>query len=139
MRGAKRCGLAASMVTQSRVLLAFLYLPLGALVACQSPSNDTKVQSAFDAAERERVTFVQAACGGCHSVQHASLSPNPSAPSFASIANRPGVTKRLAVRWLSYAHNYPEEMDFDLDEAQVDMVATHLMSLRHENYRPIPQ
>ncbi len=82
--------------------------------------------------------FVEAACGGCHAVEPPYESPNPSAPTFESVANRPGVTKATIRAWLISAHNYPEVMDFDLEREHVDEVADYMITLRRADYVPMP-
>ncbi|MBT8389785.1 MAG: cytochrome c [Altererythrobacter sp.] len=88
--------------------------------------------------EYDRLAFVQAACGGCHSVEPPDLSPNPMSPPFADIANREGLTKATLISWLTDAHNYPEMMDFDLDPDQVDDIASYILTLRSDEYRKLP-
>ncbi len=83
-------------------------------------------------------SFVEAACGGCHAVEPPFLSPNPNAPSFESVANRPGVTKATIRAWLINAHNYPEQMDFDLTRDRVEEVSTYMITLRRRDYVPMP-
>lgn len=90
-----------------------------------SPSHDTRAPA-----------FVEAACGGCHAVEPPFLSPNPAAPSFASIANRRGLSERSLASWLSQAHNYPEDMDFTLSQAQIDRIAAYTVTLRSAGYVP---
>lgn len=80
------------------------------------------------------LAFAQAACGGCHAVEPPGLSPNPKSPPFADIANSPGLTDATLAIWLGDAHNYPEEMDFDLNQKQVDTIARHMLRLRDPNY-----
>ena len=82
------------------------------------------------------LAFAQGACGGCHAVEHPGLSPNPDAPPFAAIANREGLNAGTLSSWLREAHNYPEEMDFDLDSPQVDLIVEYMLSLQDEAYRP---
>ena len=89
-------------------------------------------------ADYDRLAFVQAACGGCHSVEPPDLSPNPMSPPFEDIANREGVTKATLVSWLTEAHNYPEVMDFDLDPTQVEDIADYILTLRSDDYRKLP-
>lgn len=84
----------------------------------------------------EPPAFVEAACGGCHSVEAPFLSPNPRAPSFEAVANRPGVTRSTIQAWLRDAHNYPEQMDFDLTPERVDEVSDYIITLRHKDYVP---
>lgn len=74
--------------------------------------------------------FVEAACGGCHAVEPPFLSPNARAPSFEAVANRPGVTRATIRAWLVDAHNYPEQMDFDLTREHVEEVTSYMITLR---------
>jgi mono/diheme cytochrome c family protein len=90
-----------------------------------SPSRDTRAPA-----------FVEAACGGCHAVEPPFLSPNPASPSFAAIANRPGLSERSLADWLSEAHNYPEDMDFTLTRAQIEQIARYMVTLRKAGYVP---
>jgi len=85
----------------------------------------------------EPPAFVEAACGGCHSVEPPFLSPNTTAPSFEAVANRPGVTRATIKAWLRNAHNYPEQMDFDLTSEKVDEVADYMITLRRRDYIPV--
>ncbi len=101
------------------------------LSACQTASAPDPVSQA-----PPPPAFVEAACGGCHAVEPPFLSPNPAAPAFAAIANREGVSHKSLKPWLMDAHNYPEEMDFDLEPTQVDQVARYLITLRREDYVP---
>ena len=89
-------------------------------------------------AEHDRLAFVQAACGGCHAVEASGLSPNPASPPFADIANREGLSRDTLASWLRDAHNYPEVMDFDLDQPQVDDIADYILTLRSDDYRKLP-
>ncbi|XUU61447.1 c-type cytochrome [Erythrobacter sp. HA6-11] len=93
---------------------------------------------ALDRTAKDHHAFVQAACGGCHAVDPPGLSPNPQAPTFESIANRPGLTEDTLEAWLTDAHNYPEVMDFDLEPRHVEWVAEHMISLRRKDYTPPP-
>lgn len=85
----------------------------------------------------EPPAFVEAACGGCHSVEPPFLSPNARAPSFEAVANRPGVTRATIQAWLRNAHNYPEQMDFDLTSEKVDDVSDYMITLRRRDYVPV--
>jgi len=85
----------------------------------------------------EPPAFVEAACAGCHSVKPPFLSPDPRVPSFESIANRPGVTRATIKAWLRNAHNYPEQMDFDLTREKVDEVSDYMITLRRRDYLPV--
>ncbi|WP_156423805.1 hypothetical protein [Erythrobacter sp. YT30] len=82
--------------------------------------------------------LVQGVCGDCHGVEPPFLSPNPSAPSFADIANRQGMSEESLTSWLIEAHNYPELMDFELSESEAGEVARYLISLQSEDYEKAP-
>lgn len=90
-----------------------------------SPSRDTRAPA-----------FVEGACGGCHAVEPPFLSPNPRSPSFAAIANRPGLSEASLAAWLGEAHNYPEDMDFTLTPAQTRQIAAYMVTLRKAGYVP---
>ena len=81
-------------------------------------------------------TFAQAACGDCHAVERLHLSPNPKAPAFVQIANRTGLTDETLSYWLRSAHNYPEAMDFELDDARVEELTAYILTLREDGYKP---
>lgn len=108
---------------------------LGALSlsACQSASPDTA------ASKPNRVpTLVQGVCGDCHGVEPPFLSPNPEAPGFDAIANSAGLTDETLATWLVDAHNYPELMDFELNEAEAREVADYMVSLKGKEYKRAP-
>ena len=111
-------------------------IPLAALMlaatACQTTGGTGR-----SAAPPEPPAFVEAACGGCHAVEPLYLSPNPDAPSFEAIANRPGVTKATIRAWLTNAHNYPEVMDFELEREHVDQITDYMVTLRRADYVPL--
>lgn len=115
------------MITH-RALLAPLALAPLALAACVTMS---------EAPPPQPPAFVEAACGGCHAVEPPYLSPNPHAPSFAAIANRPGVTKATVHAWLVNAHNYPEQMDFTLERTHIEQIESYLITLKRADYVPV--
>ena len=80
--------------------------------------------------------FVEAACGGCHAVEPPFVSPNPAVPSFEAIANREGLTEKTLGDWLANAHNYPEDMEFELSDEQVNQIAAYMVTLRRDDYEP---
>ena len=116
-------------------------LLLATLAACQTVPPDesaTVPMIANSSGEQPHsgLAFAQGACGGCHAVEHPGLSPNPEAPPFAAIVNRGGLTQQTLATWLRDAHNYPEEMDFDLGAPQVEALVEYMLTLQDENYRP---
>lgn len=119
----------------SRISFAFL---LGSflLAGCQEPGNS--VDSVSSRATAEAPTFAQALCAGCHAVKPLQLSPNPGAPAFADIVNRPGVTQRSLHRFLTDAHNYPEVMDFDLEPHHVEELSNYMITLKDPRFHKTP-
>ncbi|KEO89400.1 hypothetical protein EH31_12195 [Erythrobacter longus] len=105
------------------------------LASCQSAYPDAPQVGAISTAPAP--AFVEAACGGCHAVEPPFLSPNATAPSFESIANRPGVTRSTIQAWLRNAHNYPEQMDFDLTPDKVNEVSNYMITLKRRDYVPV--
>ncbi len=118
-----------------------LLAAVAVLAACATaPGTDNPPPMVGKATSRSPDTrapaFVEAACGGCHAVEPPFLSPNPASPSFAAIANRPGLSEKSLADWLAEAHNYPEDMDFTLTRAQIDQIAAYMVTLRDAGYVP---
>ncbi len=104
------------------------------LAACQTAGSGEAVEAARQGGDTH--ALAQAACGGCHSIERFGLSPNPQAPEFPTIANREGLTAASLTNWLRDAHNYPEEMDFYLEQDEVAALANYILSLEDEDYQP---
>jgi len=131
-----------------RALAGLVLAGTAALAACEttdftapytaaSGEPDMATGTKWDAGDPPAApAFVEAACGGCHAVEPPFLSPNPEAPSFESIANRRGLSEQSLGDWLKQAHNYPEQMDFDLDEAQAEAIAAYMVRLQRDDYEP---
>lgn len=82
--------------------------------------------------------LASASCAACHGIERNSvLSPNPAAPSFPSIVNQEGLSAQTLSYWLRNAHNYPAEMDFELDPAKTDDLVEYMLTLRDPNYIPV--
>ena len=101
------------------------------LAACQTTGS-----APLPISDAPAPAFVEAACGGCHAVEPPFVSPNPAVPSFEAIANREGLTEETLGDWLANAHNYPEDMEFELTEDQVDQIAAYMVTLRKDDYEP---
>ena len=117
------------MKTSPIFLLAF-----ATLTACQQQEPIASAPAPVDLVAAH--ALAQGACGGCHSVEAFALSPNPAAPDFASIANRPGINRETLLTWLRDAHNYPAEMDFWLEGGEADQLTAYILSLRRAGYEP---
>lgn len=101
------------------------------LAACQ-----TAQPAPVSKANPEDHALAQAACGSCHSVEAFGLSPNPDAPEWPAIANRRGLTRETLTDWLVNAHNYPVEMDFYLEDDEVQQLVNYMLTLQSEDYHP---
>ncbi len=117
-----------------RLGLICLTLPLA---ACQSLSPASSSSTATPTVAQGQA-FAESSCGGCHAVGRYGASSNRNAPPFPAIANQEGLTAETLSHWLNGAHNYPEEMDFQLYERQVDALVAYMLTLRDPNYRRPP-
>ena len=87
-----------------------LILSCSLLVACQSSERMKLANTRKGAPD-----FIVGVCGECHAVTANGVSPIADAPEFGDIANTPGLTRETLEAFLSDAHNYPMQMDLDLD------------------------
>ena len=114
-----------------------LVLAAGTLAACQSYGTTpvaTEPGTLAAASPDDVPDFVSGVCGECHAIRADMVSPNPQAPGFADIANSPGVTRETLETFLSDAHNYPMQMDVDLVEEDIAVIADYLMTLQSDEY-----
>lgn len=78
-------------------------------------------------------------CATCHAIDAGSWSsPNPDAPPFSAIVNKQGLTRETLSAWLRDAHNYPTEMDFELDRTKIDDLVSYMLVLADPTYKPPP-
>lgn len=109
------------------------------LTACQTyPAEPDPAGATVSAGGDNIPVYVTAVCGDCHALTVNSVSPNPQAPGFADVANSPGLTHDTLVAFLSDAHNYPMQMDVDLDEADIEDIADYMMTLQSDDYHRTP-
>ena len=109
------------------------------LAACQtSVPAGTGLTMTTNAAASGVPDYVEAICADCHAVTADTLSINPEAPGFADIANSPGLTRDTLVAFLSDAHNYPMQMDVDLSEDDIALIADYIVTLQSEDYHRTP-
>jgi len=81
---------------------------------------------------RSGLTFALAHFAECHAVRATEVkSPNPSAPSFASVASTSGMTGRALAVWLQTSH--PTMPNLVISKKDRDNVIAYIMSLR-----PVP-
>lgn len=118
--------------------MRLLLLPVGLMLAACQPTADVSSAAVTDPDVGAIPMLVTANCAGCHAVGPNALSPLVEARSFVDIANMPGLTRASLATFLSDAHNYPDVMDVELDDADVLVVTDYLLTLRDESYRPGP-
>ena len=109
------------------------FILVAALAGCQTAEPEAVAAVQADPVDH---ALAQAACGSCHSVEAFGLSPNPDAPEWPAIANRRGLTRETLTPWLVSAHNYPAEMDFYLEDDEVQQLVDYMLTLRREDYHP---
>jgi mono/diheme cytochrome c family protein len=109
---------------------------LGALVGAFALSVHAEEPSASDGISAGRALSLKV-CAACHVVSSdQEMAPflRPPAPTFRSIANRPGMTTESVRHSLTEAHRGPGEPgrmpNLSLTEDQARQVAAFLMSLR---------
>ncbi len=112
-------------VANNRFLLAFAVVaaacgPLAARQARHTPQSQA-VQG---------LRFAQAHCAGCHAVERNQISPNPEAPPWENVVNKEGLTPETLTWWLRHSHNFPEIMNFEIEDAQVDALVAYMLTLR---------
>jgi len=73
-------------------------------------------------------------CASCHELFLSRESPNPNAPSFRDIVNRPGMTPERLAAWLKDGHNYPAEMGFYLEPHKIDSLVAYM--IRQQSAEP---
>lgn len=91
--------------------------------------------SADHAAAQRGQAFAQSHCSSCHAIGNG-ISPNPTSPSFARVINTPGLTSGTLNSWLKNSHNFPEMMNFAIEDEHIDDLAAYMLTLRDPNYRP---
>lgn len=110
--------------------------PLGPATNAWTPEA-SRFQAAGATTARMPV-IVSTNCRGCHAPVRHLASPNPTAPSFADIANMEGLTRNTLAAFLRDAHNYPDQMDMELTDQEVGEIVDYILTLRDPLYRPMP-
>lgn len=118
------------MLKPSRLLWLALIL-----TACQ---KGPVARPATSTISTQGQAFAEASCGECHAVGRYGTSRRSNAPPFPAIVNQEGLTAETLSFWLRGAHNYPREMDFYLDEREVDGLVAYMLTLKDPHYRRPP-
>ena len=110
-----------------------LILSCSLLVACQSSERMKLANTRKGAPD-----FIVGVCGECHAVTANGVSPIAYAPEFGDIANTPGLTRETLEAFLSDAHNYPMQMDLDLDQTDIKSIVDHIMAMQSDKHMRRP-
>lgn len=125
------------MILARNVLMTSAIFVAASVVAWQPSIGTAKEQQRLTAAEQRGLALANAQCSACHAVIANKTSPLPNAPSFQDIANRPEVTGPTLREFLSDSHNYPTEMNFQMEDEQIEGLAEYIVTLQRPNYRPV--
>jgi mono/diheme cytochrome c family protein len=117
---------------RKRLFLAPLMLIMLAATACVAPPPQAPASS-IGAAETGNpalgLRYAQQSCASCHAVAAGqSLSPNPSAPAFDTVANTPGMTGIALNVWLHTPH--PSMPNLIVDSDRIDDLSAYLATLK---------
>ena len=82
------------------------------------------------------LAFATTHCAVCHGITANSSSPNPEAPPWEDVANRPGTTQATLRTFLRDSHNFPEAMQFKVERKDIGDLAAYLVTLHKPGYRP---
>jgi mono/diheme cytochrome c family protein len=85
---------------------------------------------------RRGLAFAEQRCAACHAIRANGSSPDPEAPKWDDIANRPGTTQRTLRIFLRDAHNFPAAMQFEVDRRRIGDLAAYMASLQRPGYSP---
>lgn len=76
--------------------------------------------------------YAAQSCASCHAVAAGqTVSPNPNAPAFDTIANTPGLTRTALDAWLHTPH--PSMPNLIVDPARIDDLSAYLATLKRSD------
>lgn len=91
---------------------------------------------AGQSAQARGLAFAQAHCAACHAVTAGQTSPRAEAPAFESVVNTPGLTTATLQDWLRNSHNYPDAMNFWIEDDRIGDLSAYMLTLRKSSYHP---
>lgn len=124
------------MAGRANLLVAPLALGLTLLATAATAAPGHGPGPARARAVARGAAFAETHCAQCHAIRANGSSPNPEAPPWDDIANRPGLTAATFAAFLADAHNYPAAMDFTVERGAIRDLAAYLLTLRRPGYRP---
>jgi len=113
----------------------WLVFPLGLGLGLAATALAAPAHRPAPAAQRG-LAFARVHCAECHAITANGSSPNPEAPPWDDVANRPGLTAQTFAAFLADAHNYPAAMDFKVERRAIRDLAAYMLTLRRPGYQP---
>jgi mono/diheme cytochrome c family protein len=119
-------------------LLLVVMAPGAAGFAAEKSNTATEPAKSpkLSASARRGLAFAETRCAACHGIPRNSGSPNPEAPPFEDIVNKPGLTRATLHAFLRDSHNYPQAMNFTIDGHQIGDLAAYMVTLKRRHFRP---
>lgn len=119
------------MTMKAHKFAALVGLPFAslALSACETTPEG---EAPYEPSASMGMLIARDNCASCHELFLDRESPNPDAPSFREIVNRPGMTPEMLAAWLRDGHNYPAEMGFHLEPHRVDSLVLYMIRQQSE-------
>ncbi|MGE0408578.1 MAG: c-type cytochrome [Amphiplicatus sp.] len=125
----RRIGRAARLIV---LVGAAAALSLGCSAKDQSADAAAETQTIQKGDSALGLAYAKARCASCHAVEpEQAISPNPAAPTFSSLANRPDMTRMALSALLGMPHrNMP---NLYVEPESIDDLAAYLSTLRNDH------
>lgn len=120
------------LLALSSLLAGCQMIPADSRSAADTQVGSLKARSA----EWRGLKFARNRCSDCHAVEHGEASPVSNAPTFASVANTPGLTKASLNHWLRTYSAHPREMYFEIPAEHIDDLVAYMLTLNTNGLRP---
>jgi mono/diheme cytochrome c family protein len=122
-------GFDACHMLESDIRSSPVQIPYGVTTAAAVLLLAASVTAQEAGEARSGLKFALTHCAECHAVKDSDAkSPNPSAPSFASVANTRGISGRALAVWLQTSH--PTMPNLVIGTEDRNNVIAYIMSLR---------
>lgn len=109
-----------------RMVRVALIASVLALSACAADQAEGPTRASPEAVRGR--AYAEDTCAACHAIDKgATVSPNPQAPPFQTIADTPGMTRIALSAWIQGAHQSMPQLIIDQD--RTDDVWAYLSSL----------
>jgi mono/diheme cytochrome c family protein len=122
-----------------RKLLCLTLLVSAVAAMAQSGADARSARVGRTAQVTRGLAIATSHCSACHAVTAGGISPDPEAPPWDAVVNKPGLTLATLRTFLRDSHNYPTQMNFEIAPAQIADIAAYMITLKRRNYRPPTQ